>query len=192
MRGRNLLAIGLVAAIACSDSSNSENKANEKGSNTGGSTLTGTIYGLTAGPDSQRVEIAGATVTLIKVGDLVPPPPGPDTTDTPSPPGGDTMLTVRQGVRALVDTVVGPPDTTSTPPPPPGCAPGVEVATVTTGSDGKWSVSGLGSGYYTVIVNGPVGGPWSGIEYCGLVVSSQGENDLTLYLPQSPGPDPVP
>lgn len=190
MRGRILLAIGVVAAVACSDGSNSENSANEKGSNSGsGATLTGTVYGFTATPDSQRVAIEGATVTLVRVGDFVPPSPGPDTTGGPTPPGGDTTFMVRRSLRSLIDTSSGPPPEA---PPLPGCGMGVEVATATSGSDGSWSATGLEAGVYNVAIAGPAGGHWSSIEYCGLPVTDDGENDITLYLQPGPGPDPVP
>lgn len=188
MRGKILLAIGVVAGVACSEGSNSENSANEKGSNSGGGvTLSGTVYGFTAAPDSQRVAIEGATVTLIRVGDFAPP--GPDTTEGPTPPGGDTTLMLRRGLGSLVDTSTGPPPEA---PPLPGCGMGVEVATVTSGSDGSWSVTGLEAGIYNVAIAGPAGGHWSSIEYCGLPVTDEGENDITLYLQPGPGPDPTP
>lgn len=190
MRGRLLGAIGLLAAIACQDGGNSENAANSKNGGEGNATVGGTVYGMTFAPDSQRVEIAGATITLIRVGDFPAPNPGPDTTGTPS----DTLLSIRHGLRSTLDTVVGPPDTTQGPPPPPPnvCQAGTAVATIVSGSDGRWSVEGLQEGVYNAVVEGPTGGKWLGNEYCGFQVFESGTNDLTLYLPESPGPDPMP
>ena len=189
MRRWQLLGLGLVALAACNDGGSSENSANSQGG--GNASASGTVYGMTPAPDSQRVEIAGATITLIRVGDFPAPVPGPDTTVTP--PGGDTLLTIRHGLRSLLDTVISPPDTTEPPPPPPGgCEAGTTVATAVSGSDGRWSTSGLEEGVYNVIIDGPAGGKWSGIEYCGYQIMEIGTNDIDLYLQESPGPDPVP
>lgn len=189
MRGKVLLAIGLLTGVACSEGSNSENSANEKSNSGGAAIVSGTVYGFTAAPDSQRVAIEGATVTLVRVGDFVPPSPGPDTTVGPTPPGGDTTLMVRRGLGSLVDTSSGPPPEA---PPLPGCGLGVEVATVSSGSDGRWSATGLEAGVYNVAIAGPAGGRWSSIEYCSLPVTEEGENDIILYLQPGPRPDPVP
>lgn len=86
MRGRHLLAMTLLVGVACNDGTNSDRTASEKGANGGGATVGGIVYGFTAAPDSQRVAIAGATVSLVWVGDFAPPPGGPDTSETPNPP----------------------------------------------------------------------------------------------------------
>lgn len=191
MRGTNLLAMSLLA-VACNDATNPDRTASGKGANGGGTAVTGIVYGLTAAPDSQRVEIAGATVSLVLVGDFVPPG-GPDTTDTPDPPvppGPDTMLMVRSLV-SLADTVFSPPDTVA-PRPPDGCGLGVTVATVVTGGDGTWSATGLEEGVYNVVIDPPATGRWRGIEYCNYPISGENAERLTLYLPLGSGPDPVP
>ena len=190
MRRRNLLAMGLVAAVACTDGTNPNQTTGEKGSTGGGATVSGIVYGFTAAPDSQRMAIAGATVVLIRVGDFVPP--GPDTTEVPPlPPGPDTTLMNRSGMKGLVDSVVPPPDTIS-PPPPAGCGLGVTVATVVSGSDGRWSADGLEAGVYNVQIYGPANTSWLGIEACGYQIPTDSESELTLYLILGPGPDPIP
>jgi hypothetical protein len=191
MVGRNYLATGLLLAVAC-NAGTDPGTALQKRSAGDGATVSGVVYGFTPAPDSQRVALAGATVLLVRVGDFVPPG-GPDTSETPNPPlppGPDTMLTTRNLV-ALVDTVISPPDSTI-PPPPDGCGLGVVVATVVTGSNGEWSVTGVETGVYSVRVDPPSASQWRGIEYCGYVVQSEVQDDLALYLPWGPGPDPVP
>jgi len=182
MRGRHLLAMTLLAGVACNDGTNPDRTASEKGAN-GGAAASGIVYGFTAAPDSQRVEIPGATVSLVLVGDFVPPPGGPDTSETPNPPlppGPDTMLMVR-GLKALADTVLSPPDTIA-PPPPAACGLGVTVATVVTGSDGTWSATGLEEGVYNVVIDPPSTGSWQGIKYCDYVIRGENQERLTLYL----------
>ncbi len=183
MGRRHLVAIGLLATIACKDGVSAGPGTNEKATGAGVS-ASGVVYGFTAAPDSQRVALAGATVTLVRVGDLPPPlPPGPQL-----PPGSDTLTSGHVG--GVLDSVIPPPPE-HPPLPPAACDAGVTVAEVRTGSDGGWSATGLESGIYNVRVDGPAESQWRSIEYCGWVVQQE-ENDITFYLPFGPGPDPAP
>jgi len=193
MKARSFITLGLSLAAACSESGTGPGGAgNQKGGgNTqGAASVSGVIYGFTAAPDSQRLELAGAAVRLVRVGDLVPPDTGTVDTLLP-PPGPDTTLMNRSVVRTLSDSVV-PPDTTEAPPPNPGCGPGTTVATMVTGDHGVWQADGLEEGIYVVGVEPPAGSQFLGIEYCGYEVRNGQDNALTLYLPWGPGPDPLP
>jgi hypothetical protein len=192
MSARSFFTLGLGLVVACSDSGGPNQTSNERGGgNTqGAASVSGVIYGFTAAPDSQRFEVAGATVVLVRVGDLAPPDTGGVDTLLP-PPDPDTSLTNRPVVILLGDTVV-PPDTTAPPPPDPGCGPGTTAATVVTGNDGAWQADGLEEGIYLVEVAPPAGSQLRGIEYCGYEIRNGQENQLTLYLPLGPGPDPLP
>jgi hypothetical protein len=190
MRVRCAIALGLGLAAACSENSAGPRSTNEKGggNSQGAASVTGIIYGFTAAPDSQRLELSGATVTLIRVADF---PPDTGTVDTPfPPPGPDTTLTNRSVAFSLADTVV-PPDT-ATPPPTPSCAEGTVVATIVTGTGGEWQADGLVEGIFNVRVDPPEGSQFRAIEYCGYEVRQSQDNQLTLYLPFGPGPDPSP
>jgi hypothetical protein len=179
MRRGHILAMALLATIGCKDAVNPGSGATEKSSGDG-VTASGVVYGFTAAPDSQRTALAGATVTLVRISDLPPPlPPGPDTLTS-------------GGLAAVLDSFVPPPDTTQPPPPPPAtCDAGETVAQAQTGSDGSWSLTGLENGIYNVRVEAPAGTQWRSIEYCGWVVQND-RNEITLYLPFGPGPDPLP
>jgi hypothetical protein len=165
-----LLAIGGLLAVACNDSA-APNRAASEGLGAGGLTVSGIVYGLTATPDSQRVALEGATVTLARIGDLPSPGPGQ---------GPDTNLVNRQGgITMLLDSVIPP--NQPPPPPPPACAEGTVAATVVTGADGSWSAAGLEEGLYRVLVAPPENSGWQGVEYCGLPVQGAVE-PLSLYL----------
>jgi hypothetical protein len=180
MRVRIAIALGLGLAAACSDGGTGpERKSNETG---GGSTqatasVAGIVYGFTTVPDSQRVELSGATVTLIRVGDLPPADPG-----TGQPP--DSTRTNSSVLFASADSVL-PPDNPGNPPPA-ACSEGTVVATSLTGSDGTWQAAGLEEGLFNVRVDAPEGSQYRGVEYCGYAVRGDLDNRLTLYLPVGP------
>lgn len=164
MYRKTLLAVAAGFLVACGDGSDPATPTLSKGAGSGTISANGIVYAMTPAPDSQRIAIAGATVTLVWTGPLVPY--GPD----------DTMLTVRT---SLLDSVVPPPPP---PPPPAECASGDTVASVRTSAGGAWTAGGLAEGLYTVRVDPPAGSAWRGIAYCAYPVRELMEAPLVLYL----------
>lgn len=178
MQKNLLLAIGGLLAAACTQSTDPNQVASRNGPETGGLAVSGIVYGFTAAPDSQRVALEGATVTLARIGDLPSSGPGQ---------GPDTTLVNRQGgLTMLLDSVI-PPEPPP-PPPPPTCAEGTVVKSVVTGGDGTWSAAGLEEGVYRVQVAPPGSGDWQGSEYCGVELRAATQEPLILYLSPSPTP----
>lgn len=176
MRKNLLLVIGGLLAAACSQSTAPNQATSRNSPETGGLAVSGIVYGITAGPDSQRVALAGATVTLARIGDLPSDGPGGGT--------DSSLVTLRGGITMLLDSVI-PPNQPPQPPPPP-CAEGTMAATVVTGADGSWSAAGIEEGVYRVQVAPPEGGAWQGSEYCGLELRTGTQEPLNLYLTPTP------
>lgn len=172
MQKNLLLALGGLLTVACSQSTDPSQAASRNSSGTGGLAVTGIVYGYTAAPDSQRTEIAGATVTLSWIGDLPPETPGPDST-------------LRSGLAALVDTIVPPGDPGT---PPGGCGQGDDRGTAVTGADGKWTLADIEQGVYQIRVVPPEADPMRTVVFCGIEVRSDRENAFTLYVPPAPQP----
>jgi len=180
MRVRIAIALCLGLAAGCSDSGTGpERRSSEAGggSTQGTASITGVVYGFTTVPDSQRVELSGATVTLTRVGDLLPPNPG-------TGPFPDSTRTTSSVLFASLDSVVPPGNPGN--PPPAACSAGTVVGTSVTGSDGTWQAAGLEEGLFNVRVEAPAGSRYRGVEYCGYAVRSDLDNQLTLYLPVGP------
>ncbi len=172
MQKNLLLAIGALLAAACSQSTGPNQAASRNSPEPGGLTVSGIVYGYTAAPDSQRMEIAGATVTLSRIGDLAPETPSSDST-------------LRSGLAALVDTIVPPGDPGT---PPGGCGQGDDRGTAVTGADGKWSLADIEQGVYQIRVVPPESDPMRTVVFCGVEVRSDRENAFTLYVPPAPQP----
>lgn len=176
MRARHILAIGLLASVACKDGVNSESPAS-KNSSGAGIAVSGMVYGFTAAPDSQRFALEGATVTLARIGDLPSTGPGQ---------GPDTTLVNRQGgLTMLLDSVIPPNE--PPPPPPSACDEGTAAGNVVTGADGSWGAAGLEEGLYRVRVTPPANSGWSEVEACGYEVRQGSIEPLVLYLPRTSG-----
>jgi hypothetical protein len=191
MRWRYAVGLGLGLLSGCGRDSTAPHSVNQESGGTGGdATLSGAVYGMTNAPDSTVYVLSGVQVVLVRIGDL-PGGGGGGGVDTILPPPGtdDTLLMARGALFSHIltpaDTVV-PPDTTSSPPPQPTCPREPVAATATTAANGTFSVTGLVEGNYAVRVEPGDGAPWSGAEYCGLPVLSEGDNAITFYL----GPDP--
>lgn len=198
MHGRAflLLALGLSAACTSESEPTAEQVQDDPGE---GFSLSGSVYGFTSGPDSNRVALEGVTLRFVRIGDIVE---WPDTTVAPDTlPGGDTLLTSR--FRPLLfrsdtvdtpphDTVGTPPnDTTVTPPdtvvtPPGSCSDGDATATATTGADGKFTAEGLEDGIYAVWVSPGTGSPWQGRGFCPIQLTADRPDPFDLYLLAAP------
>jgi hypothetical protein len=139
-----------------------------------GFAISGTVYGFTGTPDSQRVAIAGTSVTFIRTGDL----PGPDTLSVPDtlPQCPIEMLcgrtTLHRGVFAL-DTVI---------PPPGRCSDGEPAATVTTDATGSYTAGDLPAGVYALTVTPAPGSDWKALEYCSFELRADWPIPFDVYL----------
>jgi hypothetical protein len=196
MRWRYALGLGLGMLSACSRDSTAPHTVNQESGGTGGdATLSGVVYGITNAPDSTVYVLPGVRVVLVRIGDLAGGGGGGVDTILPPPGTDDTLLMARGALLTHVltpaDTVV-PPDTSSTPPPQPACPREPVAAAATTTAEGVFSVTGLVEGNYAVRVEPGDGSTWSGTEYCGLPVLSDGENTISFYLSARPGPGPEP
>lgn len=200
-----LLVLGLVAACTA-DGVGPASQVVEGGAGARNAALRGMVFTVRNGPDSTRVPVPGATVTLVRVGDLpVDSTPG----DTMLWSGGlrlehlvfldsvptDTVPTDTIPTDTLpTDTI--PPDTippdTNPPPPPPACREGVTVATVRSNAAGRYEANRLRPGVYTVLVEPPAGSPLSPNEFCGLPIRGGAPTWFDLFLWRGPGPDPIP
>lgn len=200
-----LVALGLVAACTA-DGVGPASQAVQGGAGVRNASLRGVVFTVRNGPDSTRVPVPGATLTLVRVGDLpVDSVPGDtmlwsgglrldhlvflDSVPTDTIPT-DTIPTDTIPTDTIpTDTI--PPDT-SPPPPPPACREGVTVATVRSNAAGRYEASRLRPGVYTVIVEPPAGSPLSPNEFCGLPVRGGAPTRFDAFLWRGPGPDPMP
>ncbi|HEY7681455.1 MAG TPA: hypothetical protein VH879_02320 [Gemmatimonadales bacterium] len=189
MRLHNAWAGLLLLTVACG--SEAAGPDSKRISTAGGeqASLQGRVMGLTAGPDSTLVEVAGASVSLARIGSLPVDPP-PD--DPPPPIPGDTMLTVRSfgpGFLLDQDTIGSPPEPPGGEPPPPppsvvGCGrTGDVVAEPVAGGDGGFQVTGVEQGLYDLHVSAPDGSPFGDSYYCGLELRSGQPAEINIYLP---------
>lgn len=193
-----LATIGLIAACNTDSNPSGPRVINDEGGGGNGFSLSGTIYGLSAGPDSQRVALSGATVTVVRLADITPdtsivdpdsngtnpdtivvPPPDtivvPDSVSCPV-----TWLCARQGGRMAftLDTVF---------PPPSSCFDTADVITATTDASGSFTLEGLGDGVYGVKVEPASGSGYRGFSYCGGIVLTEDRPDpLDFYLSAAP------
>lgn len=195
-----LVALGLVAACTA-DGVGPASQVVQGGAGARTASLRGVVFTVRNGPDSIRVPVPGASLTLVRVGDL----------PVDSVPG-DTMLWsggIRLDRLVFLDSIPAdtiptdtiptdtiPPDTlppdTNPPPPPPGCRDGVIVATVRSNAAGRYEASRLRPGVYTVIVEPPAGSPLSPNEFCGLPIRGGAPTRFDAFLWRGPGPDPIP
>ncbi|MBK6422168.1 MAG: hypothetical protein IPI38_14945 [Gemmatimonadetes bacterium] len=203
--GKFLVALGLVAACT-TDGVGPASQAVQGSGGAGTASLRGVVFTVRNGPDSTRVPVAGATVTLVRVGDLPVDSTPPDTmlwsgglrldrlgfldsvpTDTiPT----DTIPTDTIPTDTIpTDTI---PTDTNPPPPPPACRDGVVVATVRSNAAGRYEASRLRPGVYTIEVEPPAGSPLSPNAFCGVPVRRGVPTRFDAFLWRGPGPDPIP
>ncbi len=141
---QRMLALGLVAALACSDgSSPTDTHGSVQG--TGDSSITGEVNGLVFfGPDSGSVPVP-SRVQVYFIGPIPAEslPPGPDGRGSGGQLAG--ILHAFDG-----DTIISPPPPPPPPPPPiEGCGrTGELVADVQTDANGEFDVSSLEAGVY--------------------------------------------
>ncbi len=190
-----LVALGLVAACTA-DGVGPASQAVQGGAGARNASLRGVVFTMRNGPDSTRVPVPGATLTLVRVGDLpVDSVPG----DTMLWSGGlrvEHLVFLDSVPTDTIPTDTIPPDTiptdTNPPPPPPSCREGVVVATVRSNAAGRYEASRLRPGVYTIIVEPPAGSPLSPNEFCGLTVRGGAPTRFDAFLWRGPGPDPIP
>lgn len=186
-RYAGVLAAALLGACGTDASGPAGKAVGVAGEEQGG--VSGRILAFTPGPDSSVASVAGAEVTLVRVGPLpddgspgdsgsTPPPPGGGTT----PPPSDTLFFRQAGFGAL-DTLITPPVDPPPPPPPVNCGrTGETVATATTDDQGNFSVTALEPAVYDIQVSPAEGSGLGAGLYCGLNVRSGDATPIDLYL----------
>jgi hypothetical protein len=193
-----LAAAGLIAACN-SDANPSGPRIIDDGEGGGGFSLSGTVYGFTGGPDSQRVELSGVVVSVVRLAALDPdtsivdPDSGvtnPDTVVVPPPDSivlpdsiacPITWLCARQAGGRMAFTL----DTVF--PPPSSCFDTGEVITATSDASGSFTLAGLEDGLYGLKVEPASGSGYQGFTYCGGIILTENRPDpLNFYLSAAP------